>query len=258
MEQKSLTTSEAAERIGIHPNTLRWYDSQKLLPDVPRTGSGYRIFTPRLVTQAQIISLCHKVNWIIGPVRDMSFEIIYLSRDGKTAEASGTADEMILYLKREQQLAQEALNVLKLWERGYVSTLLPGRDLITIKKAAELLSLTNDQIRNWERNGLLIIPRDPKSRYRLFGDEDLNRMRVIRFCLRAGFSLTAIRRLLQVVDRSLSGPLPDLSYWADTPTDNEKNFFNTFPTDTLLKTLSDCLRCAERIKTELKVLEQLL
>jgi len=52
-----ITTSEAAERVGVHPNTLRWYESVGHLPPVPRTPGGYRRYDEVLVTQGTDFNL---------------------------------------------------------------------------------------------------------------------------------------------------------------------------------------------------------
>jgi DNA-binding transcriptional MerR regulator len=41
----SLRTSDLARAGGVHPNTIRLYEAWGFLPPVPRTASGYRIFS---------------------------------------------------------------------------------------------------------------------------------------------------------------------------------------------------------------------
>jgi DNA-binding transcriptional MerR regulator len=55
-------------------------------------------------------------------------------------------------------------------------------------------------LRNWERNGLLTVPRDPANGYRLYGSAEFGRLRVIRMLVRCGFSLMAILQMLQQID----------------------------------------------------------
>ena len=42
---KYYKTSEIAKAVGLHPNTIRLYEEWGLLPEVPRSPSGYRLFT---------------------------------------------------------------------------------------------------------------------------------------------------------------------------------------------------------------------
>ncbi|GHO57497.1 MerR family transcriptional regulator [Ktedonobacter robiniae] len=55
-------------------------------------------------------------------------------------------------------------------------------------------------LRNWERNGLLTVPRDTTNHYRLYGGAEFGRLRVIRMLVKCGFSLMAILRMLQQFD----------------------------------------------------------
>lgn len=241
-----MSTSAAAKAAEIHPNTLRWYEETGRLPPIPRTPAGYRMFTPQLVLHARIVSLCHRMAWIDGPIRRQSLSIIAACRNQSLTEGAALTRRLIGFLKREELLARDALEVLRRWHRGkHRETSL--EHLLRHSEAARLLELGADQIRNWERNGLILIPRDPVNGYRIFGSEDIDRLRVIRLCRTAGYSLTAIVRLLQAVDACPPDTPLNLKAIANTPGEAEKGFFNTFPSDTLLTTLARTTRMAEEV-----------
>lgn len=67
-------------------------------------------------------------------------------------------------------------------------------EVYTKKQAAEIIGVTPETIRNWERNGL-IYGGQPYQK-RLYGKVDMDRMYVIRFLLDAGYSIMAILRFL--------------------------------------------------------------
>ncbi|WP_157793942.1 MerR family transcriptional regulator [Paenibacillus donghaensis] len=48
----------------------------------------------------------------------------------------------------------------------------------THKEAARLLGVTPEVLRNWERNGLIGIPRG-HNQSRIYGDEEITRLRII-------------------------------------------------------------------------------
>ena len=262
-----LTTGEAAAKVGIHPNTLRWYEMQQRLPPIPRSPGGYRMFSPRLVTQARVVHACHHIIWMVGPIRKLSFSVIAFSRQERIGEAREAAEHIRALLQEEYRLAEESLQVLLHWRRGEHSPAdspadsQPGscpagsfsagssvkaiRRPVTISRAARMLALTPDQIRNWERNGLCRIPRAGSSGYRSFGREELERLLVIRYCLRAGYSLTAIRRMLHVLGRIVPDKLAEIRTLANTPLPDETALFDPFPTDTLPATLRESIRTAE-------------
>ena len=80
------------------------------------------------------------------------------------------------------------------------------------------LGVTIDILRNWDRNGLIDVPRDPSNGYRRYGAREISRLRVIRMLSRAGYSLSAILRMLIQLDR---GEKTDLRRALDTPRPDE-------------------------------------
>ena len=101
----------------------------------------------------------------------------------------------------------------------------PGKENFTYtkKQAAALVGVTSEAIRNWERNGLF----RQRAQYekRLYSQQELNRMYVIRLLLDNGYSMMAVRRFLgeydgggrEVAMRQLMEPgeSEDLIYRAD-------------------------------------------
>jgi DNA-binding transcriptional MerR regulator len=45
MKSKHLSTSQIARATGVHPNTVRLYEVWGFIPPVPRSPTGYRLFT---------------------------------------------------------------------------------------------------------------------------------------------------------------------------------------------------------------------
>ncbi len=90
-------------------------------------------------------------------------------------------------------------------------------------------------LRNWERNGLIAIPRQASNRYRHYTAVEISRLRVIRVLARAGYSQMAILRMLQFdrgdttnLRQTLDTPAPDddlqsaADRWLTTLTDQEQ------------------------------------
>ena len=79
----------------------------------------------------------------------------------------------------------------------------PPKPLVTplrIKEAARLLGVTADALRNWERNGLVTIPRDKANNYRQYNEPELSRLRVIRVLRQAGYSMMSMLRTIHQLD----------------------------------------------------------
>jgi len=75
-------TAQIAKLIGVHPNTIRFYEGMKLIPVIPRTASGYRIFNDRHLEQLQLLRTAFQAEIISSRLRQEVFEIV------KTAAAA--------------------------------------------------------------------------------------------------------------------------------------------------------------------------
>ena len=70
-----------------------------------------------------------------------------------------------------------------------------------------------DTLRNWEMNGLLTVKRKDNG-YRVYTDEDMQRLKIIRSLRCANYSLEAILRLLQQLSKN---PDTDIRIVLNTP-----------------------------------------
>ena len=68
----------------------------------------------------------------------------------------------------------------------------------TRASVAELTGINPETLRYYEREGLLEPPRRSSSGYRLYGEEDLNRLRFVARAKELGFSLQDIREFLEL------------------------------------------------------------
>lgn len=74
---------------------------------------------------------------------------------------------------------------------------------LTVSKLADRVGLTADTIRYYERAGLLPPPDRTASGYRVFEDDDVERLRFIKGAQRVGLRLQEIKELLDIRDRGL-------------------------------------------------------
>jgi DNA-binding transcriptional MerR regulator len=99
----------------------------------------------------------------------------------------------------ERTSAEAAIEFLERWAAGHRMD--STQQKMHIRQAARHLNVTVDMLRNWERNGLITIPRDPENGYRLYGPAEFGRLRVIRILVQSGYSLMAILRMLSRFDK---------------------------------------------------------
>ncbi len=266
-DSKPFYIGVASRKSGVHPSTIRLYESLNWIPAANRTPRGYRLFTEELVARVQLCRECLRVTALGPTIRRPALRLLGLNGESAVAALLSTAEELIGAVEEELRLAREAVGVLARYRErlrtgeepgAAVSTILAvpaaSKSLLKISEAAALCGVTADQIRHWERNGLLSIPRDPRSGYRLFGSEDLERLLLIRLAIRSRFSLSAIRRVMRALDDALLGDSSEgdgealLERMIDTPTVDELAFFQPFPTDHWISTLNGALSHAVTVR----------
>ncbi len=231
MPRDYLLTSQIASAVGVHPNTVRLYEQWNLLPPIPRTPSGYRKFNEAHLDQMKLARLAMHFTWMGGHIRKTAYEMVYSGAKGDLGGALEIAYRLRVQIQAEQAQAEAAADFLDNWVQGAAvdARAKPRR----IGEVAKLLNITTDRLRNWERNGLIEVPRDPINRYRFYRTREIGRLRVIRTLSQARYSQMAILRMLMRLDQ---GETEDLREVLDTPRPDEDIFFVT---DQLLSTLAD-------------------
>ncbi len=214
-----LRTSDLAKATGVHPNTVRLYEEWGFLPRARRSPSGYRRFTEYHLDQLRLIRLIFSGGWPGRSIRKLGLGIIQHGATGDLGGALELAHQMVLQVQSERAQAESAASFLERWAAGRPvdATQQPLR----IGEVAALLDTTIDALRNWERNGLIDVPRHPGNRYRQYGAPEIGRLRVIRMLLRAGYSMMSILRMIAQLDR---GEVANLRQALDTPRPDEDVF----------------------------------
>lgn len=195
---RPLRTIDVARRCGIHPNTVRIYEALGYLPPVPRTPSGYRQFADRHVVHVMLACAAMKSTWLGGAIRRTAIQALRAAARGDLILARSLAAAHLELIGDERRRARAACRTLDRWAEGRASRPLPRA--LTSTEAAARLGASPDRLRNWERNGLIVVPRHPTSRHRRYGAAELARLGVIRTLCGARFSLMAILRMLRRFD----------------------------------------------------------
>jgi DNA-binding transcriptional MerR regulator len=209
-----LKTSDIAKIIGVHVNTVRLYEAKGFLASVPRSKSGYRQFTLLHLEQMRLAHLA--LSWPYLGEQQVVIDLVTCAAEGDFGMAMELAYQYLAHIRTERTRAEAAIEFLELWARGHI--LETTKHNFSIGQAADHLDITADQLRNWDRSGLLNVPRDPETGYRAYGAAEIGRLRVIRILRQSGYSLMAILRMLRQFD---SGDTDKLREALDTPGENE-------------------------------------
>lgn len=143
------------------------------------------------------------------------------------------------FVQAEQERADAAASAIEAWQAS--SEINAETPRLLIGEAARLLDVTIDMLRNWERNGLIAVPRCVGNGYRAYGAVELQRLRVIRALAQAGYSQMAILRMLIQLDK---GELVDVRQALDTPRPEDDVYIAA---DRWLTTLVQQEQVAERL-----------
>lgn len=192
-------TAQIAKLIGVHPNTIRFYEQMKLLPEVPRSMRGYRIFDDNHLKQLHLLRIGFRAEIISDKLRQEVYEIVKTAALWNIEDAYQGTQRYLQHLKEERIKAEEAiqitLDLIDKMELTNDDALYHGRG-----KVAEILGITIDVLRDWERNGLLSVPRSEKG-HRIYGIVEMNRLKIIRTLRSAHYSMMSILRMLNHLDQ---------------------------------------------------------
>ncbi|MBE2222481.1 MAG: MerR family transcriptional regulator [Anaerolineae bacterium] len=197
--RKSLRTSDIAKAVGVHPNTVRLYEEWGFLPAIPRTTSGYRQFNEFHLDQMCFARTALHGGWPGRKIRQSALALVRCAAAGELEEALAMAQTHEALVQGEIDQAETAVLFIQQWLNGEIVEL--TRPPLSVSQTARFLDVSTDQLRDWERNGLLTVPRHPQNRYRQYGAAEIGRVRVIRTLRRAGYSTLAILRMLLAVEQ---------------------------------------------------------
>jgi DNA-binding transcriptional MerR regulator len=220
MAEKSLHTSDLARIVGVHPNTVRKYVDWGLIPPVERSPSGYRLFTRLHLDCMRLARLIYSAPYPGRGFRALGNEIVQraVAEDWQGAQAK--AEEHLALVQAELRSAEEAADLLEHWAQN-LSAGTENESHLSIGEVSELLGISIDIIRNAERNGLITVPRNSYNNYRLFGQKEIERLRIIRMLGKAGYSHMSILRMFLELDQGITRGLKKT---LDTPRPDEDIF----------------------------------
>lgn len=220
-------TSEIARLTGIHPNTVRLYEALQLIPEAERKANGYRVFNDFHLEQIKLARIALKVEVLQNGLRKKAIEIIKASAQKDLGKAESLAHSYLNQIRKERKNAEEAIRIVTQnltfvpWQeddrlREY--DLLKEEALLNRKQTAELLEVSMDSLRNWELNGLLTVKRK-RNGYRVYGSEDVRRLKIIKALRCANYSLASILRMLTALS---ANPKADVYKEINTPRRDEE------------------------------------
>lgn len=68
---KGMLAGAVAQALGVGVQTLHYYERESLIPAVPRSAAGYRIYPPELVDRLRFIRKAQAFGLTLGEIRDV-------------------------------------------------------------------------------------------------------------------------------------------------------------------------------------------
>lgn len=161
---------DIARKLNISTTTLRKYEEMGMIPIVPRTKSGYRIFTAE-----------HVAYFVCIREMQSAFTLSYISeilqqvKTGKIDNALWKINKSQVDLQQEKIIAEKITN--KLFNKNRPLIELAQKEL-TIKDVCQETGVPATTIRYWDNIGLLSVERT-ENNYRNFTPEDIRQILTI-------------------------------------------------------------------------------
>lgn len=187
---EKLRPVDLARRHGLSTQAVRNYEDAGSLPPAARTAHGYRVYTA-----VHAAALRAFLALVPGHGHRAATSIMRAVNEGATEEAFRLVDEghaQLLDDRRTLRAVERALRDL-----GPVATSEPGGTFIG--PLAHELGLRPATLRAWERAGLVVPRRDPRTGYRVYGDADVREARMAHQLRRGGYLLEQIAPLIAQV-----------------------------------------------------------
>ena len=240
MAAKYLRTIDIAKQLGVHVNSVRLYEASGFLPEIPRGKNGYRLYTPMHLEQARLVHMTLAGSYVGD--KALLLNLVQRAADNDFGMAMELAYRYLARVRMERTYAESAVEFLERWAAGHLMD--SAQRKMHITEAAQYLFVTVDMLRNWERNGMIDVPRDPANGYRLYGTNEFGRLRVIRMMVKSGHSLMAVLRMLRQFD---SGQTDNLRDALEVPREDSANEYIEFVADRWLSSLLEMEQRAQSI-----------
>ncbi len=76
MKPRYMRTSDIAQAVGVHPNTVRLYEEWGFLPPIPRSPSGYRQYTQAHLDQMRLAQTALHGGWPGQNIRQSALALV--------------------------------------------------------------------------------------------------------------------------------------------------------------------------------------
>lgn len=195
------TPKQIARILNISTTTLRRYEEQDLIPEVPRTISNHRIYTS--VHFQAFISIRALLKWFDIP---MVYEAKRMIKKKRVDKALWLVNEQLFHIQVEKQRVEEILTMIK--NSNFTNyKKLKLKECMSIGEAAVKAGVNPSAIRHWEHEGLIHSERNKDNGYRVFTLSELRKILVISSLRKTVYYIENMKKLLHDLDTQSYGQI---------------------------------------------------
>ncbi|GLI07813.1 hypothetical protein YDYSG_38430 [Paenibacillus tyrfis] len=192
--QKNYTPTQIANALNVSTTTLRRYEEQGLLPDVPRTTGNHRTYRPIHYQAFRTIR-----SLLMGYDIPVVYDVMRKIKNGDRIHALWLVNHELHQIQEEKQRVEEILAMIKNADfTTYRNVKITNA--MSIGKVAEIAGVNTSAIRHWEKEGLIRSERDKDNGYRIFTVPELRKILVISSLRRTVYYIENMKQLLNDLD----------------------------------------------------------
>ncbi|MDR9853635.1 MerR family DNA-binding transcriptional regulator [Paenibacillus sp. VCA1] len=193
---KNYTPKQIANRLHVSTTTLRRYEDLDLVPDVPRTASNRRYYTP-LHVQAFIALRA----LIKGFGISVSYDAMSMLKKGRTEQALWKINLHQYNIQVEKQRVEEIMGLIQKTDFSKYRNIQVTEEM-KIGEVAAIAGVNASAIRHWEKEGLIRSNRNPENGYRTFTSGELKKIIVLSSLRKTVYFIENMRQLLTALETS--------------------------------------------------------
>lgn len=188
----TLRTIDLARAAGISVQQVRNYEAEGLIPPAERSRSGYRLYTQRhLAALKTARNLVGGYGWQRTPA------IMQALHQGDLSAALALIDTRHAELASKRLQVEQTLSALHALAAQPIPAQPPRHSQhFRVGEAAKQVGVRVSALHFWEQQGLLRPLRDRYSRYRLYDEHQMHRLRVVVLLREAGYNFNVIHSVL--------------------------------------------------------------
>lgn len=190
----SYTPKQIATNLKVSTTTLRRYEEQGLIPDVPRTKSNRRIYESVHLQAFMAIRTLLK-----GHEIPVVYEVMRMIKNDNFEKALWLINEQHYHIQVEKKRVEEILLMIQKADFATYKNI-KLKDWMSIGEAAELAGINTSAIRHWESEGLIQSERKKENGYRMFSISELRKILVISSLRKTVYYIENMKQLLNEID----------------------------------------------------------